>query len=69
MTTERRRSDDEKALLLLAEIETALRCGTKHYRLSDHRELDTVADIVDALLEDGGVILEFAPLPTGTKES
>lgn len=49
----------DDARLLLAEIRSAIARGTKHYRLSDDLLLTTPREILEALLEEGSVRLQF----------
>jgi mannose-6-phosphate isomerase-like protein (cupin superfamily) len=50
---------DDKARLLIHDIDAELKAGTKHYRLSDGQLLATPKDIIYALENDGSVRLEF----------
>lgn len=53
-------SVEEKAALLITEIEAALRRGTLHFRESDGMPLTTVKEILEAILDEGKVI--FRPV-------
>ena len=46
------------ALILLAEVRLALNNGTKHYRKSDGKILETDEDIIKTLLDEGEIIIE-----------
>lgn len=47
----------EKARLLVKAIEIALRSGLKHYSVSGRKELNTIDEVLDALVADGDVII------------
>jgi len=47
------------ALLLIAEIKMALARGTKHFRVSDGKLLETLHEILDALKSEGEI--QFKP--------
>lgn len=49
-----------KALLLLYEIKKALANGTKHYRVSDGKLLETMEEILGALMDEGSI--QFEPV-------
>ena len=46
---------EEKALLLIQEINNALNRGTLHYRTSDGKLLKTPKEIVEALVSEGNI--------------
>ena len=48
----------DNALLLIQSIRAALAGGTKHYRKSDSALLTTEKDIVQALYDEGEIIIE-----------
>jgi hypothetical protein len=47
-----------EAIALISTIQTCLAKGIKHYRMSDGAELTTVKEVLEALVEDGGVTIE-----------
>ena len=54
-----------KAVILLKSIQAALSNGTKHYRKSDNKLLETAKEIIEALLEEKEII--FKPPVKGGK--
>lgn len=59
----------DKALLLIAEIELALKRGTKHYRASNGELLETPRAILEALLEEGTIEFEPVQVQKGTVDA
>lgn len=47
-----------KALTLISEVRRALANGTKHYRVSDNKLLETEKEVLQALANEGGLIFE-----------
>ena len=47
---------EDNARLLISEVRRALASGSKHYRKSDNRLLTTDLEIIEAMVEEGGVI-------------
>lgn len=50
--------EKEEALLVIEEITSALRRGTRHYRKSDNKLLTTAKEIIEALMLEGEIIFE-----------
>jgi len=48
----------DNALLIIAEVDRALNNGTKHYRKSDNKLLQTKQEIIRALADEGELIFE-----------
>lgn len=48
----------DKAHLIIAEINRALSNGTKHFRKSDGKFLETPAEILRALADEGELVFE-----------
>lgn len=47
-----------KAKVIIAAVENELASGTKHFRKSDNKPLETVLEILRAIKDEGGVIFE-----------
>jgi len=50
----------DKAVVLLLSIRAALAGGTKHYRKSDNKLLETEKEILQAMLDEGSLYFEPA---------
>lgn len=48
----------DKAMLLIIEIRRALNSGTLHFRKSDGSFLGTEREILQALVDEGGIVFE-----------
>lgn len=57
----------DKALTIIAEVRRALSNGTKHFRKSDRKFLETPIEIIQTLVDEGEII--FEPRKTRKKEA
>jgi hypothetical protein len=46
------------AFLLILEVKRALDNGTKHFRKSDNKPLNTEKEILEALVSEGSIVFE-----------
>lgn len=46
------------AALLISEVHNALAAGTKHYRASDNKLLETEEEVLRALVDEGRILFE-----------
>jgi len=50
---------EDKAILLIVSVRSALAGGTKHYRKSDNKLLITEHEILEAMRKEGGIYFEL----------
>jgi len=48
---------EDKTIVLIVSIQTALDAGAKHYRKSDNKLLKTAKEIIEALIKEKEIIL------------
>ena len=58
MTEEEKKRE---ALELIKGVENAMAAGNIHIRKSDNKELHTVREILEALLNEGAVLIQLPP--------
>lgn len=49
---------EEKATLIISEVRRALANGTRHYRKSDNKLLETDIEIIETLIDEQEIIFE-----------